>query len=352
MQVPRLITAFCSITILLRYHLPKRLSRGAGKQWQQPMQRGSEPMTKKTEASRQTGRLIRQRASCSAVVIRCEPRLRQSASIPCLYRALSDGRRLSCPPVALSLWPARHAHIGGAGKRAARAGRARLRRRCPPPSGLAAISTALLSFSMPAITCWSPTASIYRPGNSAIGCSRRYGIATTLLRSADRQRYRRAYAAKYPRRIRGGARLAVFEIQDVPAIAASAHAHGARGADGQYLGEPALLPRLREGVDLSIQAATKYLGGHSDVMLGTVSANKATWPRLREQMHLSVLCVGPDDMYLGLRGLRTLGVRLSQHYRSGLQVAQWLAQRPEIACVLHPALASCPGHQHWRRDFS
>jgi cystathionine beta-lyase len=87
-------------------------------------------------------------------------------------------------------------------------------------------------------------------------------------------------------------------------------------------------------------------------MLGTVSANAATWERLKETVYLMGLCVGPDDIYLALRGLRTLGVRLAQHYQSGLKVARWLQQRPEIARVLHPALASCPGHATWQRDFS
>jgi cystathionine beta-lyase len=105
-------------------------------------------------------------------------------------------------------------------------------------------------------------------------------------------------------------------------------------------------------VDLSIQAGTKYIGGHSDVMLGTVSANQATWERLSETVHALGLCVGPDDIYLGLRGLRTMGVRLAHHHQAGLKVAHWLAARPEIARVLHPALKSCPGHSVWRRDFS
>jgi cystathionine beta-lyase len=87
-------------------------------------------------------------------------------------------------------------------------------------------------------------------------------------------------------------------------------------------------------------------------MLGTVSANGATWERLRDTVHALGLCVGPDDIYLGLRGLRTMGVRLAQHHQAGLKVARWLAERPEIARVLHPALESCPGHAVWRRDFS
>ena len=87
-------------------------------------------------------------------------------------------------------------------------------------------------------------------------------------------------------------------------------------------------------------------------MLGTVSANKATWERLRDTVHALGLCVGPDDVYLGLRGLRTMGVRLAHHHQAGLKVARWLDERPEIARVLHPALESCPGHALWRRDFS
>src|SRR5207247_1142141 len=87
-------------------------------------------------------------------------------------------------------------------------------------------------------------------------------------------------------------------------------------------------------------------------MLGTVSANQATWQRLSEIVYLSGLCVGPDDVYLGLRGLRTMGVRLAQHQQAAVRIARWLEQRPEIARVLHPALAGCPGHALWQRDFS
>jgi cystathionine beta-lyase len=115
---------------------------------------------------------------------------------------------------------------------------------------------------------------------------------------------------------------------------------------------PLYFRALDKGVDLSIQAATKYIGGHSDLMLGTVSANAATWQRLRDTAWMLGLCVGPDDIYLGLRGLRTMGVRLAQHQQSGLRVARWLEQRPEVARVLHPALAGCPGHSIWQRDFA
>jgi len=143
-----------------------------------------------------------------------------------------------------------------------------------------------------------------------------------------------------------------FEVQDVPAIAAAAHARGAVVLMDNTWASPLFFRAFAKGVDLSIQAATKYIGGHSDVMLGTVSANANIWPRLSETVHLLGLCAGPDDIYLALRGLRTLGVRLAQHQQAGLKIARWLAQRPEIARVLHPALEGCPGHAIWQRDFS
>jgi cysteine-S-conjugate beta-lyase len=219
------------------------------------------------------------------------------------------------------------------------------------PSGLAAISTALLCV-LGTGDHLLVTDSAYLPTRKF--CDRvlaRYGITTTYYDpligggiGALMQPNTRAVYVEAPGSLS-------FEIQDVPAIAAAAHAHGAVVLMDNTWASPLYFRAFEKGVDLSIQAATKYIGGHSDVMLGTISASKATWQRLCDLVYLSGLCVGPDDMYLGLRGLRTLGVRLAQHYRSGLQVARWLEQRPEIARVLHPALASCPGHALWQRDF-
>jgi cysteine-S-conjugate beta-lyase len=109
---------------------------------------------------------------------------------------------------------------------------------------------------------------------------------------------------------------------------------------------------LDHGVDISIQAATKYIGGHSDIMFGTISANAKAWPLISEAIRLLGVCAGPDDVFLALRGLRTLAVRLAQHHRSGLDMARWLAGRPEVIKVLHPALESDPGHAIWKRDFT
>jgi cystathionine beta-lyase len=143
-----------------------------------------------------------------------------------------------------------------------------------------------------------------------------------------------------------------FEMPDLPAIASEAHARGALVIDDNTWATPLFHRSLDHGVDISIQAATKYIGGHSDIMFGTISANTKTWPTIAEAIRLLGVCAGPDDVFLAIRGLRTLAVRLMQHHRSGLEVARWLSARPEVARVLHPALESDPGHQIWKRDFT
>jgi cystathionine beta-lyase len=143
-----------------------------------------------------------------------------------------------------------------------------------------------------------------------------------------------------------------FEMQDVPAIAAAAHAKGAAVLMDNTWASPLYFRAFEKGIDLSIQAGTKYVGGHSDVMLGMVSANETTWPLLADTVHAFGICVGPDDVFLGQRGLRTMGVRLAHQHQSGLKVARWLERRPEVLRVLHPALESDPGHAIWLRDFT
>lgn len=143
-----------------------------------------------------------------------------------------------------------------------------------------------------------------------------------------------------------------FEMQDVPAIAAAAHAKGALVAMDNTWATPVHFRALDFGVDLSIQAGTKYIGGHADVMIGMISANAGAWPKLHKIIGTMGLCVGPDDMYMSLRGLRTLGVRLKHHQQSGLKIARWMQERPEVARVLYPPLESDPGHALWQRDFS
>jgi cystathionine beta-lyase len=220
------------------------------------------------------------------------------------------------------------------------------------PSGLAAACVALLAV-LKAGDHVLVTDSVYLPTRKFCdGILARYGITTSY--------YDPLIGAGIAALIKSNTRAVFvespgslsFEMQDVPAIAAAAHAHGALVLMDNTWASPLYFRALDKGVDLSIQSGTKYIGGHSDVMLGTVTANKATWPRLSETVYAMGLCVGPDDMYLGLRGLRTMGVRLAQHQASGIKVARWLAGRPEVARVLHPALETDPGHAIWRRDYS
>lgn len=220
------------------------------------------------------------------------------------------------------------------------------------PSGLAAISAALLSV-LRAGDHLLMTDSAYAP--TRVFCDRvlvRYGITTTYYDplvgkgiAALIQLNTRAVFVESPGSLS-------FEMQDIPAIAAAAHARGAVVLMDNTWATPIYFNALEKGVDLSIQSGTKYIGGHSDLMFGAVSANKETCRQLKDTVFTMGLCVGPDDMYLALRGLRTMGVRLASHSAAGLKVARWLEQRPEVLRVLHPALERDPGHAIWMRDFS
>jgi cystathionine beta-lyase len=142
-----------------------------------------------------------------------------------------------------------------------------------------------------------------------------------------------------------------FEMQDIPAIAAIAHARGAVVIADNTWPTPLYFQPFEHGVDVSIHAATKYIAGHSDVMLGTMSCRDAHWqPILRAFKNLGA-CAGPDDCYLALRGLRTMAVRLKQHHQTSLTLARWLQQRSEVERVIHPALPEDPGHALWKRDM-
>jgi cystathionine beta-lyase len=143
-----------------------------------------------------------------------------------------------------------------------------------------------------------------------------------------------------------------FEMQDIPAIAREARARGAVVMMDNTWATPLYFRPLEHGVDISIHAATKYPAGHSDVLLGTVSANEACWKRLQETHFTMGCCAAPDDVYQVMRGLRTMGVRLERHQENALDVARWLESQPGVARVLHPALESFPGHDIWKRDFS
>src|SRR5436189_2785731 len=142
-----------------------------------------------------------------------------------------------------------------------------------------------------------------------------------------------------------------FEVQDVPAIADAAHESGAKVLMDNTWASPYLFRSFEHGVDVSIHAATKYIVGHSDVILGTVITNEEMYLPVRTMAADLGHCAGPDDVYFALRGLRTLSVRLERHERNALAVARWLQTRPEVSRVLYPALPEDPGHTLWKRDF-
>jgi cysteine-S-conjugate beta-lyase len=224
---------------------------------------------------------------------------------------------------------------------------------CLVPSGAAAVSTALLAV-LSAGDHVLVSDSVYRPTrNSCEQLLKRFGVEATYF---DPLIDAAGLAAMFKPNTRAlyleapGSQS--FEMQDVPALAQVAHDRDAIVLADNTWATPLFFRPLDKGVDLSIQAGTKYIGGHSDLMLGTISANEKTWKQLKDTVNLLGLCVGPDDVYLALRGLRTMGVRLERHQRSGLEVARWLAERPEVLRVLHPGLESNPGHAIWKRDFT
>ena len=143
-----------------------------------------------------------------------------------------------------------------------------------------------------------------------------------------------------------------FEVQDVPAIVAAAQARNVPTILDNTWATSLYFPALSHGIDISLVACTKYIVGHSDVMMGAVTANERWWPRIRARAYGLGQTVSADDAALTLRGLRTLEIRLARHQASALAAARWLAARPEVADVLHPALDTCPGHHVWARDFS
>ena len=143
-----------------------------------------------------------------------------------------------------------------------------------------------------------------------------------------------------------------MEVQDLPAIVALAHARDVRVVLDNTWSAGILLDAFHHGVDITMQAVTKYIGGHSDLLLGSVTVrDDALYQRLGVAQQVLGSNVSPDDCSLALRGLQTLGVRLAAIETSALAVAKWLAARPEVEHVLHPALESCPGHEFWKRDF-
>ena len=214
-------------------------------------------------------------------------------------------------------------------------------------SGLAAITTALLAVLSPGDELLVPD-SVYGPTRKFCDTFlKRFGVATryydplTIPEIGNRSR---AILLESPGSL-------TMEVQDVPAICAAARERDVVTLIDNTWATPLLFPAIAAGVDISILAATKYVGGHADVMLGSVTATAKHFQTIQTLGWDLGHAVSPDDAWLGSRGLRTMGVRLARHEQSALRIANWLKQRPEVGRVLHPGLPDCPGHEFWKRDF-
>jgi len=220
------------------------------------------------------------------------------------------------------------------------------------PSGVSAISTVLMSYAEPgahfliADSAYGPTRKFCDFISQKIGVKITYydptmgGDIQSLIRPQTRLIWLESPGSQ------------TFEIQDVSAIAHVArHHHIPTAMDNSWSGGYFCQP-LSQGVDISVQSATKYISGHSDFMMGTIACQAHEYERLRETYLRFGLCVGADDAFLALRGLRTLAVRMRQHYASGLEVAHWLQSQEEVVRIMHPALPEDPGHALWREHFT
>ncbi len=220
------------------------------------------------------------------------------------------------------------------------------------PSGLAAITVAMLA-AVKAGDHILVTDSAYRP-------TRTFCDSFLLKMGVETQYYDPALKGEIAELIRPNTSVIVveapgsqsFEMQDIPAISEAAHARGVCVIMDNTWATPFFFPPHERGVDMAVEAGTKYLSGHSDMLMGLVSANAAWFPKLRATYDIFAMCPGAEDVFLALRGLRSMELRLREAEKQGLALAQWMTTRPEVKDVLHPALPSHPGHAIWKRDFS
>jgi len=221
------------------------------------------------------------------------------------------------------------------------------------PSGSAAVAFALTSVLAPGDellmvdSAYAPTRSFCDRELKRLGIGTRYYDPTSTSEQIEAlvSEKTRAVFMESPGSL-------TFEVQDVPAICAMAKERGITTLLDNTWATPFFFQAISAGVDLSIVACTKYISGHSDVMMGSVTAAPSNWQRLERTGRSFGQYVSPDDAYLVARGLRTLGARLRQHQASALKVAQWLQDQPQVAAVLHPALDGSSGHEFWKRDFA
>jgi cystathionine beta-lyase len=219
------------------------------------------------------------------------------------------------------------------------------------PSGVAAIAAALLSVLSPGDELLLVDSAYDPTRNMAVTLLQRFGIKTRFYDPLIGAGIAELIGPDTKAIFMESPGSLTFEVQDIPAIVAVAKQHGLVTLLDNTWATPLFFPAIERGIDLTILAATKYIVGHSDVMLGAVTAAPGRFDALREVSFQLGQVTSPDDAWLGSRGLRTMAVRLAHHQASALKIARWLADRPEVAQVLHPALPSCPGHELFVRDF-
>jgi cystathionine beta-lyase len=219
------------------------------------------------------------------------------------------------------------------------------------PSGVAAIACALLSV-LKAGDVLLMTDNAYDPSRSlADGFLKRFGVETRYFDPLTTD-YDTLFCDRTKAILLESPGSLTFEVQDIPAICAAAKKRDVVTLLDNTWATSYFHTALDKGIDMTILSCTKYIVGHSDVMMGSVTTHAKYWTRLRQTAQQLGQTVSPDDAYLASRGLRTLSIRMKAHEESALQIAKWLQTQPDVAAVFHPALPECPGHAIWKRDFT
>jgi len=224
------------------------------------------------------------------------------------------------------------------------------------PSGLAAITASILAYVRQGDHLLIPDSVYWPTRRFARQTLPRFGVEASFYDPRVGERGRDAVRALF----RPNTRLLflespgslTFEMQDVPLLAAAARERDAVSVLDNTWATPLYFQPLAHGVDVSLHAATKYIGGHSDLIMGTVTCNERAWPQMRETVHFYGLTTSPDDCWLALRGLRSMGARLAQHRATAERLIDWLKRQPEVERILYPADADDPGYALWQRDMS
>ena len=220
------------------------------------------------------------------------------------------------------------------------------------PSGLAACTMAILAYVQQGDHVLLPDSVYFPTRRFCRGTLPRYGVEATFYDPRAGAELEHLWGLTTRVSFLESPGSLTFEMQDVPLLASMARRHDAISVIDNTWATPLYFQPLRHGVDVSVHAATKYIGGYSDLLMGTVTGNARAWPRMRETILHYGLTTSPDDCWLALRGLRSMAARLVQHRATAERLIEWLREQPEVDRVLYPALADDPGHALWRRDMT